>query len=107
MSTARIAELNDRARTTLKDCRLVITQGVAKLDDLDAIIARVQAYDAFTPNNDPYQEHDFGSFEYGKDRELIFWKIDYYDSDRLGASPDASDPAVTNRVLTILLASEY
>jgi hypothetical protein len=28
-------------------------------------------------NNDPYGEHDFGSFELAG--EKFFWKIDYYD----------------------------
>lgn len=107
MRAAKIAALNDAARTTLQDCRLVVTQGVAALGDVDAIIARVQTFDAFTPDNDPYGEHDFGSFEFGEDRQLIFWKFDYYDLDMNGASPDATEPMVTHRVLTVLLADEY
>lgn len=106
MTAEKIAALNDAARATLQDCRLVITQGVAALDDINAVIARVQAYNGFTANNDPYGEHDFGSFEYGKDRQLIFWKFDYYDLDLPMHSPDASDPAVTFRVLTVMLAEE-
>ena len=31
------------------------------------------------PDNDPYAEHDFGSFEH--DGQTIFWKIDLYDRD--------------------------
>lgn len=107
MTAEKIAALNDAARASLQDCWLVVTEGVAALDDIDAVIARVQAYNAFTPNNDPYGEHDFGSFEYGKDRQLILWKFDYYDLDLLMHSPDASDPAVTCRVLTVMLAEEY
>jgi hypothetical protein len=34
----------------------------------------------------------------------MLWKIDYYDRDRRYGSPD---PAVTPRVLTIMLTSEY
>ena len=58
-----------------------------------------------TPDNDPYGEHDFGAFEY--ENHKLFWKIDYYNTDLTGGSPDASDPKVTTRVLTIMLRDEY
>jgi hypothetical protein len=54
---------------------------------------------------DPYGEHDYGSFEI--DGQKLLWKIDYYDTDLKYGSGDPSDPAVTRRVLTILLLSEY
>jgi hypothetical protein len=57
-----------------------------------------------TPN-DPYEEHDFGSFE--AEGEKIFFKIDYYDRTLTHHSPDPADPAVTERVITIMLADEY
>lgn len=47
---------------------------------------------------------DFGSFEYAG--KCIMWKIDYYDQEWSG-SPDPADPAVTTRVLTVMLAEEY
>jgi len=100
-----IALLNDFARTTLTDCRLVITQGIAALDDLESVIAAVRALDAFTPRNDPYGEHDFGAIEHAG--QTIFWKIDCYDLDLLMHSPDPADATVTARVLTIMLAQEY
>jgi hypothetical protein len=75
-------------------------------DEQADIFERVRTFDAFTSHNDPFGEHDFGSFEFGAER--IFWKIDYFDRDgeRYG-SPDPADPRVTKRILTILLASEY
>jgi len=57
------------------------------------------------PYNDPYGEHDFGSFDH--DGRTISWKIDLYDRDYKWYSPAPTDPAKTNRVLTILLAEEY
>ena len=39
MSASTIALLNELARVTLTDCRVVITAGIAALDDLDAIMA--------------------------------------------------------------------
>jgi hypothetical protein len=61
--------------------------------------------DAEPPDNDPYSEHDFGSFEIEGDK--FFWKIDCYDKTLEFGSPDPTDPSVTTRLLTIMLASEY
>jgi hypothetical protein len=110
MTAATIALLNDLARTTLRGCRLVITQGIAALDELEAVIGRVQAFNAFNASNDPYGEHDFGAIEHVAGNGLsqtLFWKFDYYDLDLCMASPDPTDATVTTRVLTIMLAEEY
>lgn len=86
---------------------MFLTQGVCTLgsDLLPQIVIEVAQFEAFTPDNDPYGEHDFGAIEISGHR--IFWKIDYYDSDMRNASPDPADPSVTTRVLTVMLASEY
>jgi hypothetical protein len=65
----------------------------------------VASFDQFTEGNDPFGEHDFGSFELA-DR-TFFWKIDYYDQRCEFGSEDPSNPERTTRVLTIMLASEY
>lgn len=104
---AKIATLNDRARQTFMDCRVVITPGIQSLGDVATadILQAVQSFDAFTADNDPYAEHDFGKINYaGVD---VFWKWDYYDLDFAMHSPDPTDIAVTARVLTIMLAEEY
>ena len=59
----------------------------------------------FNQDNDPHGEHDFGAIRVLG--EKLFWKIDYYDLNKEYHSPDAADPAVTCRVLTLMLASEY
>jgi hypothetical protein len=69
------------------------------------ILNQVRAFSAFTKENDPFNEHDFGAFEF--DEDTIFWKIDYYDLSLTYGSDDPADPAKTTRVLTIMLASEY
>ena len=104
-STQRIRQLNDQARQTLTGCRVLVTPGVRALDATVAILGMVQQYSDFTPDNDPYGEHDFGSFRFQD--ETIFWKVDYYDLDLTMHSPDAAEPEVTSRVLTVLLGSEY
>lgn len=105
MTSARIAALNDAARTSFIGCRIVITKGIAAMDDLDGLYAKVQAFNEFTDGSDPFGEHDFGAIEHGG--HAVFWQISYYDVDLLMHSPDPSDPAVTCRVLTIMLAEEY
>ena len=107
-STAKIRELNDAFRTTLRgNGDIYLTAGVAALPEEEQaeIVRCVQRFDAFTPDNDPYFEHDFGSFEHtGK---TVFWKLDCYDRDRRYGSPDPSDENVTERILTVMFAEEY
>ena len=104
-TTATIAALNDQARQTFMECRVIITEGVQALGDVDVVLRQVQLFDAFTPDNDPYGKHNFGAMRY--QGQTIFWKIDYYDLDLHMHSPDPSNETVTARVLTIMLAEEY
>jgi len=103
--TEQIRALNDAFRTRLIGGRLMLTQGVAGRSDTEEILRKVVTFSEFSEDNDPHGEHDFGAFEHGSD--TMFWKIDYYDRDLQAGSPDPSDPSVTTRVLTVLLASEY
>jgi hypothetical protein len=103
----KISALNDRARQDFTGCRVAITAGIAALghDAVYAIFDRIKAYDDFTPDNDPYGEHDFGSLYWGEHQ--VFWKFDCYDLDFTMHSPDPADETVTARVLTVMLAQEY
>jgi hypothetical protein len=107
IKTARIRALNDELRRRLVGGMAVITPGVAALgqEAVARIIKTIEVYDDFCHANDPHEEHDFGAFD--ADGQRIFFKIDYYDQTLAVHSPDPSDPDVTQRVITIMLAEEY
>jgi len=103
----KMARLNDLMRCTGIGGRVMITQGVeAKgMEFVAKAVAAVRAYDSFSADNDPYHERDFGAFKIGDQK--LFWKIDCYDKDCRDGSPDPCDPAITTRILTIMLVEEY
>ena len=106
-ATQSIALLNDQARTTLSNYKLIITRGIDLLgkEAVGCILNLVTHFDDFSEHNDPFGEHDFGAIEY--EGNTVFWKIDCFDLDLMNQSPDPSDPHVTRRVLTIMLGEEY
>lgn len=73
----RIARLNDALRKSGQGGVMVVTRGVRDFGDLD-----------------------------WRGTSLL-WKIDYYNNEMLYASSDPADVALTKRVLTVMLASEY
>lgn len=111
------ARLNDDCRWARGDrsnFRHMMTIGVQALLDRGtrnsqtAILRRAQLQAAircyaFKPGDGP--ERDFGAILF-LDEKLLF-KIDAYDRDLEYGSPDHADAAVTVRVMTIMLASEY
>jgi hypothetical protein len=105
----RIRDLNDAFRNSFdaKLGRVVLTAGVDSLpSDMKAMVIRTTAtFDAFTPDNDPQGEHDFGNFEVGGQK--FYFKIDYYDPNLEFGSEDPADPKKTMRVFTLMLAEEY
>ena len=122
--TARIARLNDLARRAMGvACTAVATIGFRSLPASDQSRVRelIETFDAFTEDNDPHGERDFGTiYQLGDgqwtterprvrddERERVFWKLNYYDREMRFASEDAADPARTRRVLTIMLSDEY
>jgi len=104
---AKIRALNDELRNNLTAGHAFITPGVAALgpEAVSRIVQTLAVYHAFCQVNDPYGEHDFGSFE--AEGETICFKIDYYDQAMEFHSPDPADPEVTRRVITVMLAEEY
>ena len=102
-----IRTLNDELRQNFREGTAVMTVGVAALgaEAVARIVKTIAVYDDFCHANDPYEEHDFGSFEV--DGQTVFFKIDYYDKALASHSPDPTDPSVTERVITVMLAEEY
>jgi Protein of unknown function (DUF3768) len=105
--TEQIRVLNDALRQNFREGTAVMTVGVAALgaEAVARIVKTIAIYDDFCHANDPYEEHDFGSFK--ADGHTIFFKIDYFDKGLTYHSPDAADSSVTERVITIMLAEEY
>jgi hypothetical protein len=105
--TQRIRALNDQLRQHLATGVAVMTPGVAALgqEAVDRIVKTIAVFDDFCHANDPHEEHDFGSFE--AEGHTLFFKIDYLDQSLKCHSPDPTDPAVTVRVITVMLADEY
>jgi hypothetical protein len=107
MSADRIRALNDAFRSSFSGGHVFLSAGVVALPDCvkSNALLQVAAFDAFTDDNDPHGEHDFGSFVLvGR---TFFWKIDYYDKTLCSGSEDPADPERTVRVLTLMLAEDY
>ena len=84
-----------------------MTDGVAAIPEgeLAKLLERVRRFDAFTKDNDPHGEHDFGTIDLAG--QTYFFKVDYYAPDMDGGSEDPADPTKTTRVLTIMRDDEY
>lgn len=96
------AQLNDAARKSPGvGCMFVTTEGIRALPGhkISRLVEMMEKFDKFTPDNDPYGEHDFGALEL--DGEKYFWKIDDYGDNF------AENGATHRRVLTLMRADEY
>ena len=108
--TAKIRALNDQLRSTFRGGKIAATSGLLSIGNLPAILKQLSTFSAFDPGNDPHHEHDFGAFKVaGEDgyERLVFFKIDYYDPELMMGSQNPADPALTARVLTLMLAEEW
>lgn len=114
LTAFKIAELNDRLRKASDNSlgQVMLTSGFTALpvDVQAAALLLIRTFDAFTEDNDPHSEHDFGSVTVGGSK--VFWKISYYDrasflkGQEYGSEhPESADE--TWRVLTVMLAEEY
>ena len=107
--TEKIAHLKDKARKGLLpgSTKVLLTPLVTALPDptLLRLQSAVAEFEAFTEDNDPYQEREFRAVEL--EGERYFWKIDYYDRTLRFGGEDPTDASETTRVLTFMHASEY
>ncbi len=100
-----IARTNDQIRAGLPTVppphRLFLTASVADVagSRLNELFEKIKQFKDFTPDNDPYGEHDAGFVEL--DDEDYYWKFDYLDQDLESYKPDGI------RFLTIMRAGEY
>lgn len=103
----KIRGLNDRLRKLGSGGMWLATIGISSLppEQMRAVYEAVLNFNDFTADNNPHGEHDCAIQTVGDLK--VMWKIDYYDRARQFHSPDPSDPKVTVRVLTVMLASEY
>lgn len=103
----RIQYLNDQLRIHGKGGMIVCTRGILDLDThiIASIGDTVRRFDDFNEDNDPYGEHDCAMVRVGS--SIIMFKIDPYDLTCSHHSPEATDPSVTKRVMTIMLCEEY
>ena len=85
----------------------MITSGIQERGGEFAVAAviAVREFDAFSRDNDPWNEHDFGAIDI--QGEKVFFKLDYYDPSLQNGSENPANEGCTHRVLTIMLASEY
>jgi Protein of unknown function (DUF3768) len=93
----KIVALNDQLRTTFKGGRVQMTRSVYDLDDrlrgrALSVLARYNAFDSES-------EHDWGIFIFAG--FTFEWRIEYRKKHGIGLSPDPSDAAQTERVLTL------
>ena len=101
--------MNDNFRRTFIGGTIVVSP---RFDELHAelksdILWRIRNFDAFEPNEewDPENEHAYLALNYRGCNIVAL--IDYWSLDEPGAySDDATNPAVTKRVLTVRFADE-
>lgn len=109
----RTRNLNDELRTTGRSINghSILTGDLARerpdRERLTPIIQALRTFDDWPEDNDPYHEHDFGTFTVEGESKPFMFKIDYYALDEESGSNHPEDPAVTIRVLSLFYASDY
>ena len=97
--------LNDKARQNLNNYSL--SQAVQGLNEesLQQLLEQVKTFNEFSEDNDPWDEHDYGRIEF--EGNTYLWKIDYYNKNMTGHSPNSADDSVTRRIICVMRSDEY
>lgn len=107
--TASIRALNDLLRTQGIGGQVIAVGSLAYTEDdglRQKVVTAVREQEFVTGDqDDPYSEHDFGQVVV--DGQKFLWKIDYYDRDYKYASEAPENAELTQRVLSIMFASDY
>jgi len=107
--TASIRALNDLLRTHGIGGQVVAVGELAHIEDdgfRQKVMTAVREQKIVTGDkNDPYSEHDFGQIVV--DGKKFIWKVDYYDREYKYASEAPENAELTQRVLSIMFASDY
>ena len=117
---ALVAEQNDRFRRALPSLppgtaapdglrgRVLLTRAVAERGPLFPLLCllEIAGHETFDPEDDPEGRHDFGAVEV--EGERVWFKIDLYSDEAMEwGSEHPDDPALTYRVLTVMLPSDW
>jgi hypothetical protein len=106
LRTQRIRALDDHLRKHPTSDVAIMTPGIAALgqEAANRIIKTITTFDDFCHANNPYENHDNGSFE--ADGRTVSFKIEHYERPPDSPSVGPVDQPDRVRVITVMLAEE-
>jgi hypothetical protein len=103
---AQVRQFNDSFRAAITNDGIMLSEGVKELPiDVRAMaIRKVATFDAFSADNDPHGEHDFGGFDLAGKR--FFWQLTRDNKLKPELRDDMGDATGTGQILAIRLSGE-
>jgi hypothetical protein len=101
-----IQTIDDHLRKNPTADVAIMTPGIAALgrEATDRIIKTITTFDDFCCANDPYEDHDAGSFE--AEGRTISFKIDHFERPPVSPSLEPTQQTDRVRIITVMLAEE-
>lgn len=98
--------INDHARRTFIGCAIEISPAVEALPlkQRAVVLKMVRDFDEFDDEGNPFQEHDFGAFDFNGQR--YGFRFEYFDPSMCRGASDPTDIELTRRVLTVHRSDE-